>query len=125
MNKTEAAELEKKGEHVFYHPEDVPFIESFMRRIAAQTSVIYEGSWTVDDDYEAHRDDSILNLAFNNDDQGTSPTTSGKLRTFFTRSNVSTRSVEDDYLGTLFGRSSSQNQEKSSSEAGKGGEGEE
>jgi len=49
--KEEAKELEASGEHVFYSFEDVPKIEKFLKAMVTQTAVIYEGTWTVSDDY--------------------------------------------------------------------------
>ena len=100
---------------MFYSQEDVLFIDHFMRKMSAATSVMYEGTWIVSDESEAHRENTILNYAFNQkfeDEDGLRSTSTGKIRTFFTRSNVSTKSPEEDYFGSFFGGHSSSSDHK-------------
>ena len=64
VNATEAAALEKTGQHVFYNFDDIPKIARFMNRMVPSSQNLYLGHWEVQDHEEANRSGNILELAF-------------------------------------------------------------
>ena len=104
----EAEILEKTSDKVFYNLADAANIEHFMISLVASKSAIFEGTWSVDDEQEAHRKGNILDIGFENnqkDEHGAGSTKSGKVRTFFMRSNLSTKTSDTDFLSNFFGSS--------------------
>jgi len=87
----QAAELEKSGDHLFFGFEDAAKIDRFLKSIVSQSAAMYEGTWVVSDDSDAHLDKSILHMAFgssSSDEHGPLSTSKGRVRTFISKINL-------------------------------------
>ena len=103
MNMTEAEALAQSGEHRFFKLDDVPKIEKYFQSIASQASVMYEGSWVVNDEKDAYDTGNILHMAFGSKSGplGDITTTKGRVRTFISRINLQNQE-KDKYFHNYF-----------------------
>ena len=87
VNSTDVVE----GDHVFFNLADVPKIDKYFRSIVPAASSLYEGSWLVGNEFDAHDENGTLQQAFgaeNSDQDGEMAVTHGRVRSFIYRSKL-------------------------------------
>ena len=89
---------------VYLNVEDIRRIEKFYRSIVPVASAMYEGTWLVPDETEAHDKLMLLNQAFgadHEDAEGTYSTNKGRMRAFMYRQSL-TQSTVSQIFGNAY-----------------------